>query len=71
MNDKFVGMETIIYDDFNSRLKADQNVIGTLTTNIGSSAPRNGTKIIETDGEKNENSQADTKRMLALDGLFR
>ena len=37
----------IIYDDFNGRIKADQSCIGTLTTNIGSSAPRNGIKIIE------------------------
>ena len=44
-------METIIYDDFNSRLKADQSVIGTLTTNIGSSTPRTGTKIIEIEGD--------------------
>ena len=39
--------EPIIYDDFNNRIKADQSCIGTLTTNIGSSTPRNGTKIIE------------------------
>ena len=44
--------ELIIYDDFNSRIKADQTVIGTLTTNIGSSAPRNGTKIIEKVGDE-------------------
>lgn len=37
----------IIYDDYNNRVKADQSVIGTLTTNIESSTPRNGTKIIE------------------------
>lgn len=39
--------EPIIYDDYNNRIKADQSCIGTLTTNIGSSTPRNGTKIIE------------------------
>jgi DNA (cytosine-5)-methyltransferase 1 len=44
--------ELVIYDDFNNRIKADQTVIGTLTTNIGSSTPRNGTKIIEKVGDE-------------------
>lgn len=42
-----IEREVIIYDDYNSNVPKDQNVIGTLTTNIGSSAPRNGIKIIE------------------------
>lgn len=45
--DKGVGKGIIIYDDYNSRIRADQTCIGTITTNIGSSTPRNGTKIIE------------------------
>lgn len=40
-------MKPIIYDDYNSRIKADQSCIGTITTNIGNDAMRNGTKIIE------------------------
>lgn len=43
--------DVIIYDDYNNRIKADQTVIGTLTTNIGSSTPRNGTKLIEKRGK--------------------
>lgn len=39
--------EPIIYDDYNGRIKADQSVIGTLTTNCGNDAERNGVKIIE------------------------
>lgn len=39
--------EPIIYDDFNGRIKADQTAIGSLTTNCGNDAPRNGVKIIE------------------------
>lgn len=39
--------EPIIYDDYNGRIKADQSAIGTLTTNCGSDAERNGVKIIE------------------------
>lgn len=37
----------IVYDDYNSRIRKEQNTIGTLTTNIGNSSNRNGQKIIE------------------------
>ena len=40
-------IEPIIYDDYNGRIKADQSANGTLTTNCGSDAERNGVKIIE------------------------
>lgn len=40
-------IEPIIYDDYNGRIKADQSCIGTLTTNCGNDAERNGVKIIE------------------------
>ena len=43
----FVVKEPIIYDDYNSRISADQNAINTLTCNCGASAERNGVKIIE------------------------
>lgn len=43
-------IEPIIYDDYNSQIKADQSADGTLTTNCGNDAPRNGTKIILPDG---------------------
>ena len=39
--------EPIIYDDYNGRIKADQSTVGTLTTNCGNDAERNGVKIIE------------------------
>ena len=42
-----MGKEIIIYDDYNGRVKADQSCIGTLTTNCGNDAERNGVKIIE------------------------
>jgi hypothetical protein len=41
------GRETIIYDDYNSRVRADQNTIGTLTTMVGSSSLRSSYKLIE------------------------
>ena len=37
----------IVYDDYNGRIKADQNHINTLTTNCGSSARRTGVKLLE------------------------
>lgn len=40
-------LKRIIYDDYNQRCPKNQNIIGTITTNIGNSAPRNGYKIIE------------------------
>lgn len=43
----FIVKEPIVYDDYNSRISSDQNVINTLTCNCGASAERNGVKIIE------------------------
>ena len=40
-------IEPIVYDDYNSRISADQNAINTLTCNCGASAERNGVKILE------------------------
>jgi site-specific DNA-cytosine methylase len=42
-----IDAEPIIYDDYNSRIPQDQDAITTLTTNCGTSATRNGVKIIE------------------------
>ena len=39
----------IVYDDYNSNIRKDQNTIGTLTLNIGSSSLRNAYKLIEKD----------------------
>lgn len=39
--------DKIVYDDYNSRVRVDQDTIGMLTTNCGVQAPRNGWKIIE------------------------
>ena len=38
--------EPIIFDDYNNRIKVNQKEIGTLTANIGTKTPRNGTKLI-------------------------
>ncbi len=37
----------IVFDDYNSCVRKDQDTIGTITMNIGSPSPRNGMKIIE------------------------
>ena len=37
----------VVYDDYNSRVRKDQDTIGTLTTNCGNEAVRNGWKIID------------------------
>ena len=37
---------TIVYDDYNSKVREDQNTMGTITTNIGNPAPRHGYKLI-------------------------
>jgi site-specific DNA-cytosine methylase len=43
----FIVKEPIVYDDYNSRISADQDAINTLTCNCGASAERNGVKILE------------------------
>jgi site-specific DNA-cytosine methylase len=48
----FIVKESIVYDDYNSRISADQDTINTLTTNCGASAERNGVKILESQIEK-------------------
>lgn len=37
----------VVYDDYNSTIRKDQDTIGTLTTNIGNNALRHGYKLIE------------------------
>jgi DNA (cytosine-5)-methyltransferase 1 len=39
--------EPMIYDDYNSKFQQNQEVIGTITTQIGNPAPRHGFKIVE------------------------
>lgn len=42
-----IRKDILVYDDYNSNIRKDQDTIGTLTTNCGSSTNRNGWKIIE------------------------
>ncbi len=41
----------IVYDDYNQRIPTNQDIIGTITCNVGVSAPRNGFKLIEIQDE--------------------
>ena len=53
------AVEVTIYDDYNSKIKKDQDVIGTVTPNFGNLAPRNGTKIIIGSTQKNASVRKD------------
>lgn len=57
----------LIYDDYNSRILQNQDCIGTITCNVGISAPRNGFKLIEIYYDSN-NSEPD---LLADSGIFK
>lgn len=46
-NDITMKKEQIIIDDYNQRIPENQEVIGTITTQIGNPAPRHGLKIVE------------------------
>lgn len=37
----------VLYDDYNRRIRVDQDTIGTITTEIGSSTLRHSYKLIE------------------------
>ena len=53
--------EIIIYDDYNSYIPKNQDCIGTITTNIGSQAMRNGIKIIESQTEETKQGYIECK----------
>lgn len=57
-----IRKDVLVYDDYNSKIRKDQETIGTLTTNCGSSSKRNGWKIIEA----NENFTFPEKEELKL-----
>ena len=42
----FNQLGVVVYDDYNSRVRGDQTTVGTITTNVGNDAPRNGQKLI-------------------------
>lgn len=44
---KVMEIQKIVYNDYNSAVRADQRTMTTLTTNCGATALRNGVKIIE------------------------
>lgn len=60
--------ESIVFDDYNQRIPQDQDCIGTITTNIGNSAQRNGYKIIEPQIQSCEKNQSAPKVINPLKG---
>lgn len=64
--------EPIIIDDYNQRVRADQDTMGTLTTNCGASAPRNGFKIAEPQAELEQPIYGDYKdpKCVRVGGLY-
>lgn len=64
--------EPIIIDDYNQRVRADQDTMGTLTTNCGASAPRNGFKIAEPQAALEQSTYRDHEdpKCLRVGGLY-
>ena len=64
--------EPIIIDDYNQRVRADQDTMGTLTTNCGASAPRNGFKIAEPQASSEQSIYRDCKdpKCVRVGGLY-
>lgn len=46
-----MSKKIIVYDDYNSNIPKDQNVVGTVTTMFGRDSLRHGWKIIEIEDE--------------------
>lgn len=49
-----VGGGQVVYDDYNSRIRQDQETIGTVTTNCGGSSIRSWYKLIEQQNKSNK-----------------
>lgn len=64
--------EPIIIDDYNQRVRADQDTMGTLTTNCGASAPRNSFKIAEPQAALEQPIYGDYKdpKCIRVGGLY-
>lgn len=50
----FKVVEPIVYDDYNGRVREDQDTVGTITPCAGNLAPKNNYKIIETETDSLE-----------------
>jgi DNA (cytosine-5)-methyltransferase 1 len=57
----------VVYDDYNSSIRADQDTIGTLTTNCGNDASRNGYKLIENGLRIRKLSPKECFRLMGID----
>ncbi len=64
------GDKMIIFDDYNSSIREDQNTIGTLTTNCGSSSERNGYKLIENGLRIRKLTPLECWRLMGIDDQY-
>ncbi|NTU74283.1 hypothetical protein HGB07_09180, partial [Candidatus Roizmanbacteria bacterium] len=59
--------DPIIIDDYNHAIRADQNTIGTITTNIGNNAPRNGYKLMNSQMRIRKLTPRECWRLMGID----
>ena len=59
--------DPIIIDDYNQTLRSDQNTIGTITTNIGNNAPRNGYKLMNSQLRIRKLTPRECWRLMSID----
>lgn len=57
--------QTVVYDDYNSRVREDSDTMGTVTPNCGATAVRNGYKLIE---KHVQNEDVETARTVRVGG---
>ena len=57
----------VVYDDYNSNIRTDQTTMGTITTNCGTSALRNGYKIIENELRIRKLVPIETWRLMGIE----
>jgi len=59
--------DPIIIDDYNQAIRSDQSTIGTITTNIGNNAPRNGFKLMNSQLRIRKLTPRECWRLMSID----
>lgn len=60
----------VVYEDCNSSIRTDQDTVGTLTTNYGSNATRNGYKLIENNLRIRKLTPLECWRLMGIDDHY-
>lgn len=58
----FKVVEPIVYDDYNGRVREDQDTVGTITPSAANLAPKNSYKIIEAEAEASDGEPTDSEK---------